>query len=247
LKNKDAVFLHVDLVPQAHGDMAKVQEFHSSGEDVDKAIAAEITHSKTVIDACVASAVKHVVYSALDDFPEDKRVAHCSAKAEVVKYIKTTSLPTTYLYTCTPFSDVFEYLSRSSNDDYLLTLPITDDTAIPAFPVEQTGEWVRVAMARPDRWVGKDMHACTEYPTPTQVAGTLSEILKKHVDTTHLSREQFYSQAHQSKVGLEWSHYRSYLEGLCERDIQLSERVVPHQWSFKQWAVQSPELKKLVA
>ena len=72
----------------------------------------------------------------------------------VVKYIKTTSLPTTYLYTCTPFSDVLTYLSRSSNDDYLLTLPITDDTAIPAFPVEQTGEWVRVAMARPDRWVG---------------------------------------------------------------------------------------------
>ena len=57
------------------------------------------------------------------------------------------------------------------------------------------------------------MHACTEYPTPSQVATTLSEIMKKHVDTTHLSKEQFYSQGHQSEVGLNWSHYRSYLEG----------------------------------
>ena len=40
---------------------------------------------------------------------------------------------------------------------------------------------------------------------------------------------------------------RLILQRFCVRDIQLSERVVPHQWSFKQWAVQSPELKKMIA
>jgi len=60
----------------------EVREFHAPGADVNKAIAAEVYQSKTVIDACVASGIKHVVYSALEDFPDDKRVAHCSAKAE---------------------------------------------------------------------------------------------------------------------------------------------------------------------
>lgn len=41
------------------------------------------------------------------------------------------------------------------------------------------------------------MHACTERPTPTQIAATLSKISKKHVDTSHLSTEHFYSEAHQ--------------------------------------------------
>jgi hypothetical protein len=72
----------------------------------------------------------------------------------VVKYIKSTSLPTTYLYTCTPFSDVLHHLSKSSDEDYLLSFPITDETAMPGFPVEQTGEWVKVAIAKPDKWVG---------------------------------------------------------------------------------------------
>jgi len=59
-----------------------VKEFHTPGEDVDRAINAEYEQSKAIIDACLAAGVKHVVYSALDDFPPDKRVAHCSAKAE---------------------------------------------------------------------------------------------------------------------------------------------------------------------
>lgn len=72
----------------------------------------------------------------------------------MVKYIKSTNLPTTYLYTCTPFSDVLHHISRQG-DDYLLTFPVTDETALPGWPVEQTGEWVRVAMARPDKWIGQ--------------------------------------------------------------------------------------------
>lgn len=236
LRDKDSAFLHVDFA-----------EFHTPGEDVDRAIAAEFAHSRTILDACLAAGVKHVVYSALDDFPPDKRVAHCSAKAKVVKYIQSTSLPTTYLYTCTPFSDVLHHLSRQGENDYLLAFPITDDTALPGFPVEQTGEWVKVAMAHPDKWAGQIMHACTEHPTPSDIAATLSGISEKHVDTAHLSRDAFYSPEHQARVGLNWAHYRSYLEGFVERDVQLSERVVPHQWSFKQWAIQNPELKKVFA
>lgn len=73
----------------------------------------------------------------------------------VVKYIKSTDLPTTYLYTCIPFSEVLHHLSKRGDDDFLVTLPVTDGTALPGWPVEQTGEWVRVAMAHPDKWIGE--------------------------------------------------------------------------------------------
>jgi len=92
LRDKDAAFLHTDctfpfllvvcFVQDEPADVQAVKEFHTPGEHVDKAINAETIHSKAIIDACVASGVKHVVYSALDDFPEDKRVVHASAKAE---------------------------------------------------------------------------------------------------------------------------------------------------------------------
>lgn len=38
--------------------------------------------NKTCIDAMAAAEVKHLVYSALDDFPEDKYVPQYSAKAK---------------------------------------------------------------------------------------------------------------------------------------------------------------------
>lgn len=57
------------------------------------------------------------------------------------------------------------------------------------------------------------MHACTERPTPTQIATTLSKLFKKHFDTAHLTADQFYSEGHQARVGIDWPHYRSYLEG----------------------------------
>lgn len=57
------------------------------------------------------------------------------------------------------------------------------------------------------------MHACTEKITPSAIVETLSKMSKKQFETTHLSKEEFYSEKHQAQVGINWPHFRTYLEG----------------------------------
>ena len=76
-------------------------------------------------------------------------------------YIRSTSLPTTFLYTSHAYSD-FLYLhyftkdQTSDNPDrFLLTIPVPDDTILPGFALEQTGEFVLAALKSPKKYVGQ--------------------------------------------------------------------------------------------
>jgi hypothetical protein len=65
------------------------------------------------------------------------------------------------LYTSHAYND-FLYLnhftkdSASDNPDrFLLTIPVPDDTILPGFALEQTGEFVLAALKSPKKYVGK--------------------------------------------------------------------------------------------
>jgi hypothetical protein len=90
------------------------------------------------------------------------------------------------------------------------------------------------------------MHACTERPTPTQIAATLSKISKKHVDTSHLSTEHFYSEAHQVGVGLNWAHYRSYMEGYVSFQIE-SGKILMGETGWPSGTLSSANMSCLIS
>lgn len=78
----------------------------------------------------------------------------------MVEYIRSTPLPTTMLYTSHAYSD-FLYLqhftkdpSSGDPDRYLLTIPVPDETVLPGFALEQTGEFVLAALRNPKKYVG---------------------------------------------------------------------------------------------
>jgi hypothetical protein len=78
----------------------------------------------------------------------------------VVKYIRTTSLPTTLLYTSHAYSDFLhlnhlERDSSSSEERYILSIPVPDDTVLPGYAVEQTGEWVLAVLQARGKWIGE--------------------------------------------------------------------------------------------
>lgn len=82
------------------------------------------------------------------------------AEAVVANYIRSTSLPTTFLYTSHAYSD-FLYLNHFTKDQsssnpnrYLLTIPVPDDTILPGFALEQTGEFVLAALKSPKKYIG---------------------------------------------------------------------------------------------
>ncbi|ORX37542.1 hypothetical protein BD324DRAFT_622315 [Kockovaella imperatae] len=239
LKDMDGVFVHVEFD-------AFVMKWD---DDIKEAVDQEIKLTTALVDACVKAQVKHLVYSTLDDLPDSEYVPHCHAKAQVAKYIKTTNLPTTFLFTSTPFSIIVNrhLLKRQEDGTFLLNMRMPDDFVFPGYPTEQTGDWVKLALNKPDKWTGKDMHACTEHISPASMAHDLSKIVKKPVNTNHVSRDTFHSPEHREKLGeTTWTHYKAILEGMVHRDEAQSETAVPHQWRFKQWAAWSPDVQAIL-
>ena len=53
-----------------------------------------------------------------------------------------------------PFNRITEWLEDSPKG-LVLNVPVPDDTAIPFFSSEQTGDYVLAALRNPKKWAGK--------------------------------------------------------------------------------------------
>ncbi|TYJ54358.1 hypothetical protein B9479_005024 [Cryptococcus floricola] len=240
LKGLDAAFINADF-------WAK---YMSNGGDADAAREAEMADSKGAADACVEAGIKHIVYSTLDAVEKGASPPHFASKAAVSAYLKEKKYPYTNLYTCIYFSNLYRFgLLKQSPDDkrWVLNFTVPDDTKLPSFPAEQTGKWVVAAWKAPDEWIGKDMTACTNVLTLTEMAASLSNIAGFKVDTPHVSREVFFSEAYKESAGKDvWLAMRILLEGGMDRDVEASKKVVPDQLDFEAWARNSSDLKTLL-
>ncbi|RSH93074.1 hypothetical protein EHS25_007427 [Saitozyma podzolica] len=248
LEGMDGAFVNADFL----------NSFHHLGPNLPKALTLEIKQSIQAVEACGRAGIKHVVYSALDDLPEEVEVPHCASKAAVVKHIRTSSLPATILYPSHPFSDLiaWDLLRERPRFDgqgsggpkwYVLAVPAPDECEIPGYAVEQIGDWVKVAFQKPGKWIGQDMKVCGEILSVEEMAKHLSKISKKQVETLHLTKEEFYQPKHRARVGdAMWAQYRACLEDQFVRDESKSEAIVPHQWRFVQWAGQSKDVHRIL-
>lgn len=92
LKDIDVVYLDANFwhyLDQADGDLTQAGETY-------------FEEKIACVDACVEAGVKQMIYMALDNFPEDKYVAHFHAKAKG-KYSRT--LLSTFLHSCYSLPD----------------------------------------------------------------------------------------------------------------------------------------------
>jgi hypothetical protein len=81
-----AVTANVRLM--SHTDMSI---YFTNGLNIDAAIETEFAQSRNAVDACVKAGVKHIVFSALDEFEGDKAVPYFVSKArgECDEHIRT--------------------------------------------------------------------------------------------------------------------------------------------------------------
>lgn len=62
-------------------------------------------------------------------------------------------MPHTVLHTSVPFNRIDTWL-EDKGDGFVVNLPVPDETQIPWFSSEQTGEYVLAALENPKRWLG---------------------------------------------------------------------------------------------
>jgi hypothetical protein len=62
----------------------------------------------------------------------------------------------TNLYTTFYYSGITTFSQLKANDDgsFTLGMPGPDHTVVPGIAIEQLGEWVAVALANPDKYIG---------------------------------------------------------------------------------------------
>ena len=56
-----------------------------------------------------------------------------------------------------PFNFILENdrLTRSPEGDLSIGLRVPDDFVFPGYPTEQTGDWVKMALNKPNKWQGE--------------------------------------------------------------------------------------------
>ena len=62
--------------------MSDLETFQHLGPDIAHTITLEIRQSVAAVEACKRAGIKQIVYSALDDLPDEMQVPHYASKAK---------------------------------------------------------------------------------------------------------------------------------------------------------------------
>ncbi|EJT47954.1 hypothetical protein A1Q1_03189 [Trichosporon asahii var. asahii CBS 2479] len=214
------------------------------GNNSDEAAEIEFTQSSSAVEASAKAGVKHVVYSTLESYKPRQDLPHFDAKARVTEYMKKNNIPGTQLYT----SFFFQNLGMAKWDEgkdgkRILHLELPDDAQMPGFSVDDVGYWVRAALEDPQKWIGKDMEACTEVVSPKRICEVLTQLSGKQWDTQHWSRDAFME--HKNKMDGElWLNYLAFANGEMKRDVEASRKIAPQAKDFTQWLKDSPKVQE---
>ncbi|KAK8869602.1 hypothetical protein IAR55_000169 [Kwoniella newhampshirensis] len=222
----------------------------ASGLNASVAAATEKRHALGAVEACAKTGVEHAIYTALEGMG-DQSVPHYVSKREVIEHIKSIGLPTTYIHTSRYFSNMIRYgeLVKSDAQDasFVFGMRVPDDTLLPCFAVEQIGAFVLASLKKPEKYIGKDIQACGQILTASQIAQTVSQLSGKKIDTLRMSKEEYYSDKNKQDCMEElWLQYRIFVERTYDRDPEWSKQVVPDVWDCRTWALNNQDLRKML-
>ncbi|BEI83711.1 hypothetical protein CcaverHIS002_0403150 [Cutaneotrichosporon cavernicola] len=200
--------------------------------------------------ACARARVGHLVFRV--NACGHEIVENSLGKKEVVnnstpEELRRLGVPHTVLHTSVPFSRLNEWLVPTDKG-LLLDLPVPDDTSIPWFAVEQTGDYVLAALRNPKKWVGHDMHAISDKYTPVSMAARLNRMARRPVATNGVTKADFDSLESHERLTLRWDAWNQLVRNQYdfEHETRATAADVAHQWKLGDWVAQNPEmLKKL--
>ncbi|KAK5958347.1 hypothetical protein OHC33_000189 [Knufia fluminis] len=185
----------------SHAVFAVTNYWDSASKDT------EVSQGRAIADACVATGVKHIVWSALPNVTgltggTLKKVEHFDGKHEVAMYIErikgTASPPMLATYFMPAFyMSNFRTMVRSSpniNDGIpTLSLPWKPDTRVPLLDAAtDTGKFVAGILGHsdPSSLNGKFIQAVSEWTSPSKIVSDMSSVIGREVRFQALSEEQ---------------------------------------------------------
>ncbi|KAL1412597.1 hypothetical protein Q8F55_000344 [Vanrija albida] len=245
LKGAKAVYLSTNVIALhailVHQPEPKRTEF---------ARAADLCQLAKAVNACARAKVGHVVFRTNSCGHEVSlnTMSTCGIFHDAPEELLSAGVPTTTLHSSVPYNRIVTWLRNGTNGSLILDIPVPDDTKIPFFAIEQTGDYVLAALNNPKRWVGKDMYAQSELFTPTEIAAVLSKVSGRKVETAHVTRAQFDSLESHERLTCRWDAWAQLVRGEYHPEPYMFPTTadVPHQWSWQEWQGSNLELHQVL-
>lgn len=134
---------------------------------------------------------------------------------KVTKWAAKSNIPITNFY-MTIYWSIFtkmNLITPKDDETFTLSLPIRDTDTIPGIAVEQIGAWIRIVLADPEEWRGKDIQAAAERIS-VEMAKALTELSGKVVKTLGTDEESFNDPALKAKLGEDiWLNWKLFHDG----------------------------------
>jgi uncharacterized protein YbjT (DUF2867 family) len=202
-----------------------VQAWQGHGEE------GEIRQGKNLADAAAGNAeVRHFIYSSAAGADLKTGIPFFDSKMPIEEHIRSIGLPSTIFR---PVYFMFNFKSPEIHASIMkgkMTMAIRPDKHLQMLAVEDLGEFVRMAFARPDEFIGKTMDLAGDELTMSQVAASFSRLLGKAVRYTYQPIEDVRRVDEDAAKMYEWLNERGY-----QVDIAALIDLHPGLMSFETW------------
>lgn len=218
----------------------------------------EIEEAKAMAAAAKVTALRHVIWSTLEDTRQlvpltnnrmptlqgKYKVLHCDGKGESNHFFTDARVPTTFLLTSL-YWDNFVYFGmgpkKGPDGQLVITFP-TGDKKIPGIAAEDIGKCAYGIFKRGDEFIGKTVGISGENLTGAQIAAVFTEVLGHEVRYNNVSPEAYRGSGFPGADSL-GNHFQflrdfeDYFSGA--RDPNFARSLNPSLQTFKMWLTQN--------
>ncbi|SPO06486.1 related to nitrogen metabolic regulation protein nmr [Cephalotrichum gorgonifer] len=161
----------------------------------------EIQQGKNIVDAAKETGLPHLIWSSLRSVAELTKgklshVYHFESKAEVERYAIQQGVPSTFFLAGFYMQNLIGNLFKPEppQNNWTLMLPMPENTPIPLFDVENTGNFVKAVVTKRDQLLNKRVLGASRYQTPVEIVNGFTDQfpeLSKNAMYKRLSNEDF--------------------------------------------------------
>ncbi|KAI9044486.1 NmrA/HSCARG family protein [Aspergillus affinis] len=159
----------------------------------------ELSQGKAVTEAYKQAGVKHLIFSSLRNVTEISNgrlpnVTHFDGKAEIEDYIRASGISSTFVLPGLFMSNFFDFFNKQG-DTYTLAWPVNLEKArAPLFDAAQdTGKFVKAALANWPSTAGQRILAATDYYTPKRIVDEFQKVTGYKAQAVQIPPETFKS------------------------------------------------------
>ena len=218
----------------------------------------EMAEAKTMAIAAKATALRHVLWSTLEDTRQwvpliDNRmptlqgkykVLHCDGKGESNHFFTDAGVPTTFLLTSLYWENLIHFgmgPKQGPDGELVITFPIGDKT-LSWIAAEDIGKCAYGIFKKGNEFIGKTVGVSGENLTGAQMAAVFTEILGRQVRYNSVSPDVYraFGFPNADTLGNMFQFLRDFEDYCCGvRDPHFARSLNPSLQSFKMWLTQN--------